>query len=760
LRRICLTLLATVVFVSVSSGAGPEKTAPKDSKAKAAQEEFFEKKVRPLLEKKCWKCHDQSKAKGGLQLDTPAGVARGGDSGAIIVKGDPSKSLLIQAVRHSGEIKMPEQQLTATEINVLVDWVKNGAIWPESDLKAPGPSVSRKINEDVWSFRKLQDVRPPAVKMSTWAKSPLDQFILASLEAKGLTPAGRADKRAFIRRVTFDLTGLPPTQEEIDAFLADSGADANAKLVDRLLKSPHYGERWGRHWLDVVRYGETTANDANAVMRYAYRYRDYVIKSFNEDKPYDQFVVEQLAGDLLPPTSNINQAIERVIATGFLMVGPKALAETDKEQSRLDIVDDQIDVTGRAFLGLTLACARCHDHKFDPILTADYYGLAGIFRSTEVFRDEVRNTTMWQEWPLVETPGEPPLIVMAPKEGKVRDLNIHVRGNHFQLGALAPRRFPRILAGDKQVPFPGNQSGRLELARWIVSKDNPLTARVMVNRIWQWHFGTGLVATSDNFGNRGEIPSHPELLDWLAAHFIKSGWSVKAMHRLILSSSTYQQACVANATAAQIDPSNRLLWSMPRRRLEAEEMRDALLAISGQLDRKLGGHECIDAVVAAAEVADAKRGFFVNRVNSDHAVYNTPRRSVYLPVVRNAPPDVLALFDGADSNSVTAVRNDTTVPSQALFLLNNAWARGQSLAFAKQLLGDARASDADRLTRAHVKVFGRPPTADEATEATAWLGRFADKARSAGKNEADARLAAWHNYCHLLFCANEFLYID
>jgi cytochrome c553 len=768
--------------------------------ASVAALEHFERKVRPLLLARCANCHGAEKSKGGLRIDTAAGLSRGGQSGPVVSPGKPEESLLIQAIRQTGDLKMPPNgKLKDQEIADLAAWVKAGAVWPVGDTATAKHPVAGTLEsasslvvgaarftpeqKAFWSFQPIRDRKPPPVKASDWPTSPLDRFILAKLEEKGLSPAPRADRRMLIRRVTFDLTGLPPTPAEIDAFLADPSPDAFSKVVDRLLASPHYGERWGRHWLDVVRYADSTANDANAVMRYAFRYRDYIVRAFNQDKPFDQFIVEQLAGDLLPPLTlpsphrgegesgnpsppggdgrvrrpDRDQAAERVIATGFLMLGPKALAETDKEQTLLDIADEQIDATSRAFLGLTVGCARCHDHKFDPIPTADYYSLAGIFRGIEVLKDRVPNASMWQEWPL---PGEPTLIVMAPKEGTPTNLRIHLRGNRFTLGPTAPRRFLQILAGEGHAALTTTQSGRLELARWIASTSNPLTARVLVNRLWQHHFGTGLVATSDNLGARGEAPSHPELLDWLAVRFIESGWSIKSMHRLFLLSSTYQMAAVDNPRAKQLDPHDRLLWRMPRRRLEAEALRDALLMVSGQLDRKVGGNESIEEVFKAAEVLDAKRGFAVNRVNSHHAVYNTPRRSLYLPVIRNALPDVLALFDAADPYAVTAVRNETTVPAQTLFLLNDPFVRQQALHFAQSLLADATADEAERLRAAYGRALGRPPSAGELAEGAAFLGQYVDKAQKAGRSAAQASLAAWQSYCQLLFCLNEFLYVE
>jgi hypothetical protein len=608
-----------------------------------------------------------------------------------------------------------------------------------------------------WAFRPVKQPSPPAVKDADWPTSPIDRFILAKLEAKYLKPAPPADRRTLIRRVTFDLTGLPPTPAETDAFLADTSPGAFARVVDRLLASPHYGERWGRHWLDVARYAETTANDANAVMRYAWRYRDYVVDAFNRDTPYDRFLTEQLAGDLLPDTSDVDDKNRRFIATGFLMVGPKALAETDKEQTQLDIADEQIDVTGRAFLGLTLSCARCHDHKFDPIPAVDYYALAGIFRGTSMFQDFVPNASMWPEYALPQGPGRKPLVVMAPREGVPVNLKLHVRGNRFNLGHTVPRRFPQILAGEGSAPLATSQSGRLELARWIASPKNPLTARVLVNRLWQHHFGTGLVSTSDNFGSRGDRPSHPELLDYLAARFVRGGWSVKAMHRLMLLSSAYRMACLPNPAAAKADPGNRLLWRMPRRRLEAEAIRDAMLAVSGRLDRTLGGDRPSDYLWARAEVLGGTK-IRPNQMKADDPYYTTStRRSLYLPVVRNMLPDVLALFDAADPNGVSAVRNETTVPAQTLFLLNNPFVRAQALHFARAL--GAEKKDADRVRAAYRRSLGRLPSEEEVEEALEFLADYTAEARRR-KRGGDVRLAGWQSFCQVLLCSNEFLYVD
>ena len=654
-----------------------------------------------------------------------------------------------------GEVIVYNQALTDSQrLNVechLAD--KFGLLFKPLQDAAPR-AVFTAEEKNFWAYQPVRDVAPPSVKNEDWIKSPVDRFVLQQLEANGNTSVSQADKLTLLRRVTFDLTGLPPTPDEVGAFLSDDSPQAYEKVVNRLLESPHYGERWARHWLDVVRYAESTANDANAVMRFAWRYRNYVIDAFNRDLPYDQFLIEQLAGDLLPPTDSIETNTRRIIATGFLMVGPKALAETDKEQSRLDIVDDQIDVTGRAMLGLTIACARCHDHKFDAIRTTDYYALAGIFRSTEPFQNEVRNATMWWEFPVPQGEGKEPITVMAPKDSVPRNLRVHLRGNRFTLGATVPRGMLQVveqsgptLAASATVDPSQLNSGRLELAHWVASPANPLTARVMVNRIWQHHFGRGLVATSDNFGVRGERPSHAVLLDGLAARFVESGWSMKSMHRLMVLSAVYRMRNEENSTF------------LPRRRLSAEELRDAMLAVSGKLDRVPGGNESGEFLVSKAENIGAM--ILPNRVAADDPYYTTfAKRSIYLPVVRNMLPDVLALFDAADPNGVTAQRNETTVASQSLFLLNSPFVRDQSRVFAERLLADKSLSDSQRIQHAHRLAFGRVASAEEQSQAGEFLAAYLKASSSQDRPEEVRQLAAWQSYCQSLLCANEFLYVE
>ncbi len=679
---------------------------------------FFDEQVRPLLAARCWSCHGTDDQMAGLRLDSWQAIESGGKSGSPVIAGKPDESLLIQAVRQTGELRMPreDQKLTPAEIATLARWIEEGAVWTPEDSSAPSQALAEASSPTFtpeqtthWAFQRIADPPPPVVTNNAWPTSRIDHFILNRLEKNGLAPAPRAAKHELLRRLTFDLTGLPPTPDELKAFLADHSPEAVARVVDRLLDSRHYGERWGRHWLDVVRYADTTGNDGNFVLENAYRFRDYVVHAFNSDKPYDQFLVEQLAGDLLPDGGDALRTLERVTATGFLMLGSAGLAEADKEQVIMDLVDDQIDVTGRAMLGLTLGCARCHDHKFDPVPTADYYSLAGIFRSTCTMIDLDQSTSRWHERQMPTGAGGQ-VKVLAPGNLPGRDLRIHVRGSHFSLGAKVPRRFPQIIADRGQPGLQTTGSGRLALARWISSADNPLTARVAVNRIWQKHFGVGLVRTGDNFGMSGEPPSDPDLLDWLASRFIESGWSVKAMHRRMLLSSTYAMSCALPPQASVADPDNRLLCRMHRRRLEAEEIRDAMLAISGELDETIGGGgNIIESLYQQGEVAEEPRRLVsAAKISTEFAGFKTLRRALYMPVVRNCTPQLMALYDCADGNSVTANRGESTMPLQSLLMLNDGWVRERALQFARRLLGMTDVDDRRRIEEAYLRALAPP----------------------------------------------------
>jgi hypothetical protein len=1122
----CLLL----VFVAGWSAAAVE------DKPSPALQDFFETEIRPLLSDRCFKCHGDQKPKANLRLTSRAAILQGGDTGPAAIPGKADQSLLIQAVRHENGLKMPpNRRLSQSQIDKLVRWVQLGLPWPESAptnvaaTTRPGPEFQiTEAQRHFWSFQPVKVVPPPAVRGTAWPRAALDRFILAALEARGLRPAPAADKRTLIRRATYDLTGLPPAPAEIDAFLADSSPQAFARVLDRLLASPQYGERWGRHWLDVVRYCDSfdarILSGAGTIMdcTEAYRYRDWVVQAFNRDLPYDQFMLNQLAGDLLPSPEPGGINVAGTIATGMLALGNWGGGDADKEKLLTDIVDDQIDVTSRAFLGLTMACARCHDHKFDPLSTEDYYGLAGIFMSTHILQDPgpktngppmlripllspsqmqqrqqhlariadlekqlkqiadeeyaaqararlpeterylvavwdyqqrpkqgsnppvtlaafaaerhlvaatlerwidylgsgedrlltrpnravrgnpgvdgldgggdtpnvIANSTnkvvgflniklpphslsmhpapaggvavAWKSpitgtvrisgriadadpacgdgvaWkverrrgraatelasgdiangggqrladgkgadhlnPVAVQAGDRIALTILPKQnhacdttvveleiaeltgprrvwnvtqdvvpdlhdgghgnphrdrhgnravwyfydatstgsggaavpgsalaqwydvtakagdnsdadavaraahavaealaaadgGKganarlgadltsprspfwprgedqlpaesqarlarlrvelgtlknaplpeeiyangmqeggcplspqvgIHDVRVHIRGRYDRLGKLVPRHFPRILAGDHQAPITQG-SGRLQLAQWIADPKNPLTARVLVNRVWQHHFGEGLVRTPGNFGKLGQTPTHPELLDYLADQFVRSGWSIKQLHRTLMLSAVYQQGSVPAAETCKADPDNRLFGHMNRRRLEAEEIRDSLLAVTGRLDWTMRG-----------------------RASQD---FNLPRRTLYLMTVRSDRSSFRELFDAADPTAIADRRIDSTVAPQALFLLNHPFALEQARGLGQRMLRDEPKDMEGKIRRLYVLLFGRLPSDPEVRIGLNLLART-------GKAEETERM--WEEYCQVLLCTNEFVYLD
>jgi mono/diheme cytochrome c family protein len=881
MSRVGFTIFALLAAASPTRAADPTPE----------QVEFFEAKVRPLLVGRCQDCHGPEKQKGGLRLDSPGAMRAGGDSGPAIEPGDPENSPLVEAVTYEGAVQMPpDGKLDAKEIAALAAWVKMGAPWPAAtepaaSVPAEAPRAITEADRDFWAFRPVQDPPAPAVEGASWPRTSIDPFILARLEAAGLAPAPPADRRAWLRRVTFDLTGLPPTPVEVEHFLDDDAADAPARVVDRLLASPRYGERWARHWLDLARYGEDQAHSFQPrLYPSGFRYRDWVVSAFNADMPYDRFLREQIAADLLDGPDRR----ENLPALGFFACGPVYYGDPKK----FDQYDDRIDTLTRGVLGLTVACARCHDHKYDPITQADYYGLAGVFASTEyveapvappeevaayeratagikakegeiaalldgeakrlqlrragesarylvaswkvrqrdakgseatvaaVAKDddlEARQLGRWlaflkegsephpilarlnstpegsgseslnaveaasrevqatllellgrkpkgAEAKLVEAlTGEkgplgvskrrleeqlddeakgrlkamradlerskadaPPMYAVAHalKEANATGMKILARGNPDSPGAEAPRRFLEVLGA---APL-ATGSGRRELARAVASPDNPLTARVFVNRLWQHHFGRGLVATPSNFGKLGEPPSHPELLDHLAARFIQSGWSVKHMHRLILLSAAYAQASTATPEALAADPENRLLSRMSRKRLEVEPWRDAVLAVSGRLDPAVGG---------ASVPLDSPK----NR-----------RRTLYAAVSRHDLDPLLRLFDFPDPNITAAERTRTTVPLQGLVVLNDAFLIDSARALADRLAAES-GDDAARIDRAYRLLFARPPTDREASLGVAYL-QGGDGAPEAGG------LSRWTRYAQALLGTNEFVFLD
>jgi hypothetical protein len=1074
-----------------------------------AGDEFFEKEIRPILAEHCQRCHGDAKPKGGLRLTARARLLKGGDSGPAAVAGNTDESLLIKAVRYTDELRMPPKgKLPQRQIDALTRWVQSGLPWPEANatsVAAGGKFVITPEQKQFWSFQPIKPTLPPAVRDAAWAQSEVDRYVLAALETRGLRPAAPADRRTLVRRVTFDLTGLPPTPEEVEAFVNDPRPDAYPRLVDRLLASPAYGERWGRHWLDLARYTDSFDARITGTSEMdcgdAWRYRDWVVNAFNRDLPYNRFLTDQIAGDLVPG----DEASQRdgIIATTFLTIGNWGGGDADKEKLLTDIADDQVDVVSRTFLGITLACARCHDHKFDPFSQADYYGLAGIFFSTHILANvgpktngppmlrvalegptelarqrqhqkqlaaaekQLKQTAenhyrafvnqqqartaeyllaaedyrsqaspglaieefasrrglhgfalrQWLEYlgrddiyPLMTRPirdvlgkagvhgwrgepecpsllvnttqaevslltftlpphavsvhpgpsngvvvgwrspmagtvrirgkvsdadaacgdgiawaidlrsaglrrelaageipnggsqpfelgrGAPNLAAIAVRPGDrielvvlpranyvcdttvvdleialadgsriwnlagdlvpdphvggqgnphadrygnpgvwsfmdmanshrgtadanrpelaaweravaeartgktsrkvleqaarsatkslafeksrspywikrpedeaalsaearmelrrlrqeivslrkttfpppefangaqeggvpgsshagVHDVRIHIRGRYDRLGELVPRRFPEVLVADAPKAIQGG-SGRLELARWLTRADNPLTARVMVNRIWQQHFGRGIVPTPSNFGKLGRPPTHPELLDYLAGEFIRSGWSIKHVHRLLLLSATYQQSSDAAPQTQKIDPDNNLLERMSRRRLEAESIRDSVLAVAGSLIRQSSGPAVRD--------------------------FNAPRRTLYLMTIRSDRSGFGPLFDVADSTAPVEARTTSTVAPQALFLLNSPFILQQTRLLAQRIMAEGM-DDRSRLTRAYALLYGRPPQVDEMQVGLEYLASAAATGR------------AWEEYCQVLLCANEFLYID
>ncbi len=782
----------------------PSEAARSDS-SRTQQLEFFEAKIRPVLVERCYECHaaDSKIVRGGLQLDSRQAGLQGGDSGPAIVPGQPEDSLLIEALRHDSLEMPPDEKLPAQVIADFEEWIRHGAIDPRDEVLAGRlQPVDWEAAAKHWAFQPLSDPLPPVIEGLPVESSPIDRFILKELQAVGWEPAAAADKRTLIRRATYDLTGLPPTVDEVNAFLADTASDSFARLVDRLLESPRYGERWGRHWLDLVRYATSNGADENHELPNAWRYRDWVVRMFNQDLRLDQFIVQQLAGDLLPVPDDEQLAGELLTATGMLVIGPKMLAEQDKDKMTIDIVDEQIDTVARTMLGLTVACARCHDHKFDPISASDYYAMAGIFYSTKTManRDFV---SQWMERPLpskaieqqraehqlkidaaksqlaaFQSPADdeaiktqnvsieqlekemPPFeMVMATEEAEPQNLPVHIRGNHLQPGSeVIPRGVPVILTRSVTAPeIPSASSGRLQFAQWLVAPEHPLTARVMMNRVWMWHFGEPLMRTPSNWGLQAEPPTHPELLDWLAQELIRSGWSLKAMHRTIMLSATYQMSSRIRADYQEQDPENRRWSRQNRRRLEAEPVRDALLFVGGGLDQTMGN--------IAADVA-------------------AKRRAIYLPVNRAALYEMFSTFDYVETGNHLERRPVTTVPNQALFLMNSDIVHEQARRLVERLVQEnaRRAADSDtpptelstlanldtqlelqapqhRVSELFEHLFARSASTAEVARALQFVEAVEAKL-SALEDPRERQLQAWSALCRTLMASNEFIYVE
>lgn len=1028
-------------------------------------EEFFESKIRPVLIERCYDCHNEDSAESELRLDSLQGMRKGGNRGPAIIPGDAEASLLIRAIQHDGRLQMPpKEKLPATHIADLVTWIQRGAIWPNAKVVENTTVASEEFaisdeDKEFWAF--VPPVRPPipSTRDGDWASNEIDAFLLSRMESVPVRPASPAKKETLLRRATFDLTGLPPTPGEIKAYVDDDSSDAFTKVIDRLLASPRYGERWGRHWLDVARYADSNGLDENLAYGNAFRYRDYVIRAFNADKPFDRFLGEQIAGDLLYPYQEVLSADSRdaVVATGFLSLGAKMLAEDDPVKMQMDIIDEQVDTIGRAFMGLTLGCARCHDHKFDPIPTADYYSLAGIFKSTHTM-EHFRVVARWQERPLktkelaeeireyeskladfsvlekqtikkatsriqaearrhlgayllaafhvnqllagfengdplhdeaseetiireaedfdrgnvqkdketygkeigvlvnrgelpnfaeydfelqeetacmirfryaaaesrpchlsvngiivnnaactkttggwypdqqrwhfeaicqlnkgrntirieqpkffphidqfaihplplstiiahqpqtwdwipllvnqwanflkadksnkdsifkefhpsqtadsanlstlkrvalaisanaqdpilqklIHDPNGPfgisdargleskfsqqeqaslatirkqiklhesqkptiPMAMAVSDVAKPHNLRVHLRGSHLTQGSEVPRRFPRIIPiSNAPQKIPDERSGRLELARWLTDPGHPLTARVIVNRIWQGHFGTGLVRTPDNFGQLGKRPTHPQLLDWLAVRLIEEKWSIKWLHRLIMNSSAYRMSIEVDPAVLQRDPENKLYSHANRRRLEAEAIRDSLMAVSDTLDLRMGG----------TQLPTANRSYVTSTANVNPNVYKGQRRSIYLPVVRSAVFQVLQAFDFPDPAVINGKRQATTVAPQSLFMMNSEFVEAQSKSFATVVLS----SSSDRVERVHdayIRAFGRKATKQEIRATHNYLESAMDLLEQV--DVADREQIAYQSWCRALMGSNEFIYLE
>jgi len=759
--------------------------------------------ARGILESNCLACHGSARMS-GLDLRSRETALKGGSRGAAFTPGNPASSLLLEAVTGQNSLKMPpgKQSLSAAEIDLLRRWIQEGAPYP-------GASIAENA---WWSFKKIRQPAHPAPNNPTRLRNPIDNFLFAKLEQQALLPAPPADRRTLLRRAVFDLHGLLPSPEEVETFLNDRSTDAYEKLIDRLLASPRYGERWGRHWLDVVRYADTGGFETDVYFANAWRYRDYVIQSFNEDKPYNTFVQEQIAGDEIWPdnldldgsyvlSKSKEQNLQKRIATGLYTLGAFPVEITFfGDQHRAEWQAECVDTTGAAFLGLTLACARCHDHKFDPISQRDYYRLSAVFAGSEdrevpivsqmgIF-EFTRSQTRWviaeqlkarlqrlesQVARRTGTVGRGQRVEYTPAErderesllrqigdayvkaptpvakanllthfAPVPDTHVLVRGDHKSKGGKVSPGFPAALGSPGEIEeSPGDgyfiPRRRKALAEWMTSPDHPLLARVMINRVWQWHFGRGLVATANDFGRQGEPPSHPELLDWLAAEFMARNWSLKAIHRLIMTSEAYRFSSQASQENLRKDPDNKYVWRMNRRRIEAEVVRDSVLAAAGSLNLKSGGPSVVPPL--DSDERDGMRDSSQWPVTSDPREHD--RRSVYLFVKRSFRLPMMESFDAPDTSASCARRETSTIAPQSLTLMNSEFMNRHAANLAARVQKEAGASQDAQVDRAFRLALARAPDAAERQRAIELLNRH-----------------SLPRLCLLLFNLSEFLYVD
>ena len=741
-----LTLFA--LFTAASTGlALAEEAQP--AAATREGELFFENKVRPILAENCHKCHGEKKQGGTLRLDAKAALLAGGETGPAIVPGKPEESLLIEAINYKTLEMPPDGRLKPEQIAVLTQWVKLGAPWPGGGEAIIQPRKTALVVSDAdrqhWSF---QSVHAPAVPeldegLQTVAQNAIDPFILSALAAKGLSPSPAAEKRELLRRAYFDLTGLPPTAEEVDAFVADNSPDAYEQQVDRLLASPRFGERWGRHWLDVVRFAQTNGYERDDEKPNAWRYRDYVIRAFNSDKPYDQFLKEQLAGDEMSPLTD-----DSITATAYYRLGVWDDEPDDGRQAKADELDDVVTTTGSAMLGLTIGCARCHDHKFDPIAQEDYYSLTAFFQNIQTYGNTpdivgggvpVNKEGVFRELPS----GGGQTLCVAEKTAPPPKTFILVRGNAGTPSKEVRPRFVEVLCSSKETMLPtlpedqppvtsgrqpaeaSSKGRRTVIANWIASDQNPLTARVIVNRLWSNHWGRGLVSTPSDFGHTGMAPSHPELLDYLATELVRGNWELKRLHRRMLTSATYRQSSrVKIYKGVMLDPDNTLLWRQNMRRLEAEAIRDAILAASGSLHLQMGGRGIFPTLPAEVLSGQSRPG---SGWDNKTSAADQSRRSMYIFVKRTLGVPLLESFDGASADTSTSKRGVTTVAPQALILLNSDFLDGQAAAMALRVVAEAGQSPEAQVDASYRLALGRFPSSQERQVALSFLQREGER---------------------------------
>ncbi len=863
-RRVIAGLLVSIAAWLGRSGLADGETGADSTSPVAADTAYFAEKVQPLLEKHCFQCHGGPEVEGGLKLTSRDSILEGGDSGPAVDLAAPADSLLLEAINYESYEMPPTGKMSPADIAVLTRWVELGIPMPpgevEVDLQShAGPPEVNEQTKNHWAFRPLQRPEVPDVDNPDWAANPIDAFIFSRLQAAGLDPNPPARRRELMRRVHYDLLGLPPSPEAVEAFAADESADAYARLIEQLLESPHYGEHWARYWLDLVRYAESNSYERDNPKPFVWRYRDYVIDAFNNDKPYDQFVREQLAGDELP-----DETAESIIATGYYRLGLWDDEPVDRELAFYDGLDDLAATTGQAFLGLTMNCARCHDHKLDPIPQADYYRFIAFFRNIRhygvrgddtVFAASVRDVSTPQQQAAFESERAAYEQQLAELRAQIDEIENGIR-DHLQGGerddfqddrsrARIIRRhignlisqeafeaysdlrdewrtlrdhpprvaaqalcikeegadcpptfvlargmpaaktdevqpaFPEVLSPpppEIHVPADRESSGRrLALANWIANPQNPLTARVMVNRLWQWHFGRGIVRSPNDFGLKGDAPTHPELLDWLASEFIARGWSIKEMHRLILTSNTYQMSTrvegqefkvqrqepghqsdvslnpePTTVSPSSIDPQNDLVWRFDPRRLRAEEVRDSILAVNGMLNlEKMYGPSVYEVIPDEVLAGQSMPGHNWGRSSED----DSRRRSLYIHVKRSLQVPLLAAFDAADTDFTCPVRFATTQPTQALTLLNSDFLQQQAAAFAEYVQDEAGDEPRARIAFALRLVTQRPPTDTE-------IERGLELTESLQSDHGLAPDQSLKYFCLLALNLNEFVYLD